>query len=144
METEFSMSCPKCQSDDWKLASLVYAEGLTHVSTASQGGGIGVGTGGIGVGVGGGKTTGTHQTALSRLAAPPSGLSASIACLAGVLLFSLLAWLFSAAWLVLTAFCAFGVIAWWSSDIEANKAAMAEWSDRRMCQRCGALYGSPR
>jgi hypothetical protein len=62
------MSCPKCRSDDWKMASVIHAEGLSGISTST----IGIGAsadifGGVGVA----DTNGTKQTLLSELAAPP-------------------------------------------------------------------------
>lgn len=70
------MSCPKCGSDDWKLASVVHAGGLSTISTTSVGVGAGVEIDGLGAGTGIGsgvsKTSGTQQTELSKLAAPPA------------------------------------------------------------------------
>jgi hypothetical protein len=71
----FVMTCPKCGSEEWKLASVVYAEGIHNLSATTNffGGGLGADVLGvdIGAGVGRGKTSGTHQTMLSELAAPP-------------------------------------------------------------------------
>lgn len=136
------MTCPKCQSDDWKLASLVHREGLTHVAIASKGVGMGVGGGGVGIGVGGGKTEGIHQTEASKLAAPPSGFLASGGFMVGVLVSGILA-LFSGWWLLLTVACLVGLMITWSSDAEAHQVAMASWADVRMCQRCGTFYKLP-
>jgi len=65
-------NCPKCGGEDWRLASIVYSEGLTHTSSTSLSGGIllphledGV------VGVGATSTNGVSQSSLSQLAAPP-------------------------------------------------------------------------
>ena len=69
------MNCPKCHSEDWKLASVIYNQGLTDVNTSTSGGtlGAGVGTGGINVGYArsSSETTGEHQTTFSKQAAPP-------------------------------------------------------------------------
>ena len=69
------MTCPKCHSDEWKLASIVHAGGLSTISTSTVGVGGGASAdifgGGVGLGAGVGSTTGTQQTALSKLAAPP-------------------------------------------------------------------------
>jgi hypothetical protein len=61
------MTCPKCGSNEWKLASVIHAGGLSATST--MGAGVGVGND-LSVGVGGAK--GTYQTELSKLAAPPT------------------------------------------------------------------------
>ena len=69
------MNCPKCHSDDWKLASVIYDQGLTDVNTTTSGGtlGAGIGTGGVNVGYArsSSDTSGEHQTNFSKLAAPP-------------------------------------------------------------------------
>lgn len=133
------MTCPKCHSDDWKLASLVYKEGLTHVETKSGGGGIGISGGGIGAGVGGATTSGTHQTEISRLAAPPSGFGASCSFIIGAIIFGLLGFLFSVLW-ILAFGCIVGIFSTWSSDANKHAAALAKWQNLRMCQRCGTFY----
>jgi hypothetical protein len=73
-----SGSCPKCQSSDWKSASLAYSEGLSVTSSHTRGTVVGVGRVGIrngksaiGGGVYRGRTSGVQQTVLSKLAAPP-------------------------------------------------------------------------
>jgi hypothetical protein len=69
------MACPKCASEDWKLASVIHAGGLSTISSTTIG--FGGGTisdafgGGIGAGAGIGSTSGEQQTELSKLAAPP-------------------------------------------------------------------------
>jgi|GEM_PF-3427732 len=69
------MACPKCGSEEWKLASLVYSEGIHNLSTSTNFVGSGLGDDafgvGIGTGVGRGKTSWIQQTRLSDLAAPP-------------------------------------------------------------------------
>lgn len=70
------MTCPKCASEEWKLASVIHAGGLSSISTST----IGVGTGanadvfggGVGLGAGVGSTNGVQQTELSKLATPPT------------------------------------------------------------------------
>lgn len=57
-------NCPTCQSDQFKKATLVYAEG--HSITV--GGAIGVNSGGVGVGVGKGVT----RSRVADICAPPS------------------------------------------------------------------------
>jgi hypothetical protein len=64
-ELKSSLNCPNCHSDEWRLASMIYQDGLTHVNTSSNTVGVGVSSG-IGVGVGYSETTGLHQTELSR------------------------------------------------------------------------------
>jgi hypothetical protein len=68
-------ACPECQSEDWKLAKVVFAEGNYHVDEEHEGSaiGIGAGTGGLGIGYGrtGGTTTGRHQSEAALRAARP-------------------------------------------------------------------------
>lgn len=70
------MNCPNCGQNDWKLAKVVYSQGVTDINTSTSGSalGAGVGTGGFGVGYAGidSETTGEHRTAFSKLAAPPN------------------------------------------------------------------------
>lgn len=61
------MTCPKCGSSEWKMASIVYAEGFVSGSTSGYGGGLSTG----GIGVGAGQSSGTYQSELSKKAAPP-------------------------------------------------------------------------
>lgn len=65
------MACPKCQSDQWKLASLIHAEGTKKTQGLSVSGGVAsVGDdlsplGGIGI------SNGREQSTLAALASPP-------------------------------------------------------------------------
>jgi hypothetical protein len=148
------MSCPRCQSDDWKLASLVNREGITHVATKSGGVGVGYYRGRFGVGVGGGSTDGTHQTQLSKLAAPPTGdcwqKYLSILLLAGAFLLGAPCFLerfFEGYWIwelvVSAAVCLIAALCLMPSAFAKLEAEMAIWRSLRMCQRCGAFYSPP-
>jgi hypothetical protein len=64
--------CPNCHSSEWRLAKLIYENGLTSVNTSTSSTGVGVGHNGVGVGIGLSETSGSHQTELSRRAAPPT------------------------------------------------------------------------
>lgn len=81
------MNCPKCDSDQWKMASVVYDEGTTSTSSV----GVGAGASGSGPGAGVGFTTGRNVTALAEKAKPPelkaTGSFFSHPCLFGVALF---------------------------------------------------------
>lgn len=74
------MSCPNCSGENWKLASLVYKQGLSDVDMSASGSTIGVGAGSSGIGGGYAKTTsnsaGTHRTKFSQSAEPPCILAA--------------------------------------------------------------------
>jgi hypothetical protein len=134
------MSCPKCESDEWKLASFVHSQGLTHVSTGSQGVGVGVSSGGLGVGVGGSKTSGIHQTQSSISAAPPQrgNLGAGFAVLMALSL--LLCFIFSWAWLIAAVAFAWAMYKFGIPEGKAHALAMAAWREVRQCQRCGTFF----
>jgi hypothetical protein len=69
------MNCPSCGSGNWKMLPLVHSEGLVDVETVTSGGTLGMGasTGGIGGAYTRSRasTEGTHQSELSKAAAPP-------------------------------------------------------------------------
>lgn len=65
------MQCPKCKSEDAVKLSVVHAAGLSDIQTHSRGQGWAIGDAGLLLGLGNSKTTGTSQTQLSKLAAPP-------------------------------------------------------------------------
>ena len=75
-ETGGYVSCPQCGSHDWKFASAVHAGGLSAVTTNTVGVGVGadadVSGGSVGGGVGVARASGTQQTELSKIAAPPT------------------------------------------------------------------------
>jgi len=133
------MSCPKCNSDDWKSASLVYSEGLTHVSVRATGIASGESEGGIGTSV----ARGLNQTHASRLAAPPqrSNLSFFFGILTALSLF--LCFAMSWLWLIAALFCALGMFVYLETESghdEAHESAMAAWRALRRCERCGTFY----
>lgn len=152
------MACPKCGSDDWKLASLVYREGLHHSSSQTTFSGVGVGTGGVGVGRGSGQTSGTQQSDLSRLAAPPTNPypcqdDSDPAVVIGVFCaFIALGISFFASANTLGYLLA-GLLGYFLPYAIASKYVrrddsvgrlhaiqMEAWERKRMCQRCGHFY----
>jgi multisubunit Na+/H+ antiporter MnhC subunit len=145
------MPCPACSSDEWKLASLVHKEGVSHVSTTTSGIGIAASTSGVGLAGGRGKTAGVQQSQLSKEAAPPPGLVLTAILIwlsAFAIIFAILAltndkllhftWLFIVG--VVAAVGAFRVYPGEKAKVEA---AMAKWQVTRMCLRCGTFYVPP-
>jgi hypothetical protein len=155
------MTCPKCHSDEWKLASIVHAGGLSTISTSTVGVGGGASAdifgGGVGLGAGVGSTTGTQQTALSKLAAPPEKEmrpATAFICLGGIILlggvllirstivsehpifffvFPLLIIVIGILRILFTP----GV----ARDLkEKRNGALLEYARKRMCLRCGTIY----
>lgn len=134
------MACPHCDSDDWKLASLVYQSGLTHVDTSTTAVGVGFTDDGMDPGVGVGDTVGTHQTELSRLAAPPIGYRWTTALIKTCLFFAVLGWLFTEG-LYLFAVISGGIALLLAPlEYRQHRNAMTTWERTRVCQCCGTFY----
>lgn len=151
------MSCPRCNSDDWKLADLVHKSGLSHVntSTTTVGAGAGAGTGGVGVGAGAGvsSTSGQHQTELSALSAPPKEPKNTAGTVYWIIAFFLIIWVGDKSaflgWLLIA-----GAFLLWlklkpeflkshEQEVAAHQEALAKWEVTRVCQRCGTFYLPP-
>lgn len=65
------MNCPKCGSDQWRLASVIHAEGTTKLESLSFGSGAILAGGDVSPVLGSGISFGTQQTDLAKLVAPP-------------------------------------------------------------------------
>lgn len=138
------MSCPTCNSSEWRLASLVYREGLSYINTVtsgsvSDGGSISA------------RTSGTRQTAQSSAAAPPEDPRDNCVIYSGMAFFVLS--LISGGWLGFSffglLFLAFkgliiGIFIGWLYGKRkygnAHQVSMAEWERKKMCLRCGCFY----
>jgi hypothetical protein len=145
------MACPNCGYGEWKLASLVHAEGHTTVSTTTIAGGLGVDADALGPGVGGGggigTTSGEHQTKLSQLAEPPDKpFNPAWAVVIGV--FGVVIWLAADtnAWLPLLS----ALFIWGGLNPDTRneykqkrkeyEKELAKYANKRMCLRCGTFY----
>lgn len=147
-------ACPKCESNEWKLASLVHAEGLSTISTSTIGVGAGADNdllgGGVGIGAGVGKTKGDQQTMLSEIAAPPekpTSVKMAIGVLIGITIFAgIMEW--EIIFILFGVFSVLGVLALIADPKVDEKAkskfneSIAKYSDKRMCLRCGTFYYS--
>lgn len=149
------VSCPHCHSDDWKLASVVYQSGLSHVKTSTAAVGVGLG-GGVGVGVGGSSTSGQFQTGMSASSAPPkepkNGYGGMVAVIFFLMLISVSISDSAGAgvgWIIFILGTCFAI---WMKSLERkpyeNKVAEYKkdytvWSKTRVCQRCGKSYRPP-
>jgi len=158
------MVCPKCGSEDWKLASVIHAGGLSTISTSTVGVGAGANAdvfgGGIGLGAGVGSTTGKQQTELSKLAAPPIKemrpakaflILGGITLLVGIIFFGNVSFsehpIFTNILFVIAPLAmAIGAVRLLlTPEItkaieERHKLALLEYEKKKMCLRCGALY----
>lgn len=162
------MNCPKCGSPDWKSASLVHKEGVTTTAAST------VGLGGLGdfdnftPAIGFGKTFGSHQTEISRQAAPPSfdEIHRPITYIVGGCFVAFIFFMFLAsrgnsgintffAWMSaisLIIFIGSGIYSAFTKSIteeykKLNKIRELEFSslskkylEKRMCLRCGTFY----
>jgi len=154
------MTCPKCNSEEWKLASMIHAGGLSKISTSTIGIGAATTGGGVGLGGGVGSTSGEQQTELSKLAAPPSKeirpaialiILGSITLVVGIVFFGNLSFseypistniLFVIAPLV-TLIASVRLLL--TMDIsksidDKHNLALLEYEKKRMCLRCGSFY----
>ena len=158
------MTCPKCASEEWKLASVIHAGGISTISTSTIGVGGGANAdifgGGVGLGAGVGSTSGKQQTELSKLAAPPAkemrpakafAILGGITLAIGIVFFGNVSFsehpiftgiLFKVSSLV-TFFALVRLLV--TPGItkaldEKHKLALREYEKKRMCLRCGALY----
>jgi ribosomal protein S27AE len=144
-------TCPKCGSNEWRLAKVVYQEGLSHVDTSTAGVGVGVSGGGLGLGIGGAKTSGVHQSHLSVSAGPPKDPAEDLAQLL-LLGFGILGFLYG--WIkedsvfvgflfLLMALCGgffFALMVLLLHPRTEYKRQMKLWQETRMCNRCGFFY----
>ncbi|MDQ0027860.1 hypothetical protein J2X90_005696 [Variovorax paradoxus] len=154
--TEAITGCPKCDHHEWKMASVVYAEGTQMINTRSLGVGVGIGTGGIGVGVGSGSTVGYQQSVFAQCAAPPpptTGLDPfkmllpSIICslfglgllVGGISEFDFKALLIGLALFVVPAL---NVLLFRAEAraLEIHAEELDRWRAQKICMRCGQLY----
>jgi hypothetical protein len=147
------MSCPKCNSDEWKLASLVHTEGKSYSFSHSSASGIGIGTGGLGIGIGGANTSGINQTQLSAIAAPPTRADIQFYILGGgailvfpivfilMLIFNFSAGPAATLWWFLVPIALIGYgLSIREQAIEDYDNNLKKWNDTRMCLRCGKFY----
>ena len=66
------LRCPQCNSTDLKKLSLAYQEGISHVNAGTRLRDAMVGSDGPDLVVGSWTTKGIQQTAISKVAAPPT------------------------------------------------------------------------
>jgi hypothetical protein len=156
------MSCPKCKSNEWKSASLVYRDGLS--ASASIGLGIGLSEDGdIDLDVGGLK--GKNQTVLSKLAAPPlrrpsqvDGIKTSAkVAMCSIVSFAVSVYFFGDLnsdeypitngfmilnLIVISISCLMAVyVPAFDPDVEEeHRLALIKYSKKKMCLRCGNFY----
>src|SRR5262245_54592309 len=128
--------CPNCGFDQWKSASLVHKEGMSSSQSSSVG--VGVSSGGA-FGIGGGSTSGTQQSELSKLSAPPKTFTKTVICLMAVGITGILGFIASW-WWWFTALCAVGVVVFYRLETVEDDILSERYKKTRMCTRCGTFY----
>lgn len=138
------MQCDKCGSKHTQRLEVVYNEGISSSTSESISGGIGF-NGGFGVGAMKTKGTGTSQSAISNMAAPPKARSFTeiniLLCLGTIpalsmtlpgFLISGLFWIFC--------YVSRRNIARFN---QAHRELYREWQESWLCRKCGNVYRQP-
>lgn len=148
------LHCPRCTSSDLKNISLAYQEGLYRVNTHTRIIGFLIGNG-PDMFVGRTKTTGFHQTELSKRLNPPlkwsygklllwAGIISTLALIAFVIhvnstpppVSSLPAKLYVIFAPILLTFL---VVVFWSHNHVTYRRRYVQWERSFICQRCGTI-----
>ncbi|SDW96693.1 sodium/calcium exchanger protein [Thiocapsa roseopersicina] len=152
-------SCPLCGSPEWRLASVVRSEGLSHIRADSTGAAVGLSGGGLGVGLGSASMEGISQTALSQAASPPKDprdlpFSALAIVLLSIGVFFIIdntssfldpgvfSFFEGLGLIFLYGFFVIGFVLLLAKHWPASeyKRRMERWKLTRMCTRCGHFY----
>jgi hypothetical protein len=149
------LQCPNCRSTDLKKVSLVYQEGLQHVSTRTRLRGVVVGSDGPDVVVGRATTKGTQQTEISKALTPPKKLSYPKLFGWSTLVFLSVGWIVfyvntitnnssSVSSLPLTAFAVLSTglfvalcFHYWNHNHSTYPRQYAQWDRTFFCEHCG-------
>lgn len=142
--------CPACSNVEWKLASLVHAEGAYAINLQTAGSGVSVGGAGLNVGVTSSTSQGTNISVLAQRAAPPENQLGQTAMGVGMIgaIIGAAAGYFSSGFLLMLLGIfggmfgggIIGMIFFWKSSNEQYKQAMEHYQKVRMCTRCGHFY----
>ncbi|HEY0307309.1 MAG TPA: energy transducer TonB [Acidobacteriaceae bacterium] len=138
------------------MASLVYSEGLSLINTRTRGTTIGVarvglrnGRTAIGGGIYQGHTSGTRQTILSKMAAPPrmrTGFVIFLGIISTILGLAAVANLTSEQYLTslyqgsIAGILMIALLSIYKKQRRTYDAASRDYESTRLCQRCGTFY----
>ena len=155
-DQEDKNSCPFCGSPDWKMASLVYLEGISTTVGETNSSGIGVSTGGLGAGASKGQINATTQSSLSLRAAPPEdpvrSYTLKIALVLGIISFLiqlvredllgavLLTGLGMMVLFPISILLAYLYVNFFSDVKKEYERSVRDWSKVKMCLRCGLFF----
>lgn len=139
-------ACPQCGSTDWKLASLICAEGISNISTST----VLIGSDIEGNVLGGlGRTSGSQQTTLSKLAAPPKKETRTaklFLILSGIIAIFSLALRWEASLNISFAIALASILRMVLTPkigkrIDENyRKELQDYEKKKMCLRCGTFY----
>ncbi len=145
--------CPNCRGTNFQTLEMIHAGGMSHVDTQMKMKGGVVGTGGLGFGTVTARTSGYHQSDLSRKAAQPEKKDISgVGCVGACLLFlvallavSLGANPVSTLFSIIGFFVLFRMILPFLKDKEkenllAWQDEYAKWKNTYMCLQCGTKF----
>lgn len=133
------MECPFCDSDQWKMASLVYREGISHFSARTLSQNVNQ----FNNEVGANRvfdSTGTQQTGISKLAAPPNGYKFTWILGIGFVFLVLLViqgGFFAIPTLIIVGISIFNIF---PAEKTIHQQNCSNWGNTRMCMRCGKFY----
>jgi hypothetical protein len=140
------MNCPKCGSDNWKMASLVHAQGVSVIEVSTSSVGLGISNNvfgdGVGLGIGSSDSSGAQQTLLSKNAAPPERPSEAGWVL--LILFIVVIIAIKGASVGLTLIIALGgfsfALYFQSDKVQKWKQDLLKYQEKKMCMRCGTFF----
>jgi len=139
------MECPQCKSDNVQKLSIIYQHGTQKINTSSRtfGSGVGGGSRGLGVGFGSAHTTtsGTSQSLIAKMAAPPAKKSykfTALLFLFGALLLSFGDYGFLGILLIgLGGFLAYSSYMYNQNEWPPKNK---QWQSSWHCNKCGDIY----
>ena len=136
------MSCTNCKCEEWKLASLIYSEGVSFTHAVSTG--VCISSGGIGAGTS--QSGGISQTNISALAAPPVNPQADVIKglgIIGAIICGGIGYLINGFFSMIGGVClgtTAGMILGALLPNTVYEENLARWQKVRMCLRCGTFY----
>lgn len=141
-------NCPKCKSENIQKLEITYKTGKSGLSGSSSSVGVAASSSGVGVGITGGTFSGTQQTDLSQMVAPPKLKKKRPGCILTFSLLSGFAYILigSTALLIGLVIIAIGIY-YYIYGTRYNNNEYAEYADKLrvwersyICLRCGQIF----
>lgn len=134
------MNCPQCKSDNVQRFSVIYQSGTQNINTQSRSFGAGVGSGGA-FGSAHTTTSGTSQSLMAKITAPPEKKSYKFAILC--LIFGVLVMFVGSYQLVGFLLIGLGgLLGYFSYNYNLNDwpSKYQSWNTSWHCNKCGETY----